>query len=132
MIHGASKIAVVKHILIVDDDALMLSMMSKALPGFRLSLARNGDEALAIASQLPIDLLITDYLMPSMMGDELIGRLREGRPHLKVLIITGHGQVLAKENSDWWHSEAHLNKPFSIDALREAVTRLIGEPAEGG
>jgi len=118
----------VKHILIVDDDALMLSLMSRALPDFRLTVARDGDEALAIASQLPVDLLITDYLMPSMTGDELIGRLRERRPNLKVLIVTGHGQVLAKENPDWWHSEAHLDKPFAIDALREAVIRLIGLP----
>lgn len=118
----------VKHILLVDDDALMLSLMSRALPDFQLTVARDGGEALAIASQLPIDLLITDYLMPSMTGDELIGRLRERRPDLKVLIVTGHGDVLANENLDWWHTEAHLAKPFRVDALREAVIRLIGLP----
>ena len=117
-----------KHILIVDDDALVLSLMSRALPEFRLTMARDGDEALVIASQLPVDLVITDYLMPSMMGDELIGRLRERRPTLKVLIVTGHGEVLAAENPEWWHSEAHLNKPFKIDTLREAVISLIGLP----
>jgi len=118
----------VKHILIVDDDALVLSLMSRALPEFRLTIARDGDEALAVASQLPVDLLITDYLMPSMTGDELIGRLRERRPNLKVLIVTGHGEVLAAENPEWWHSEAHVNKPFKIDTLREAVISLIGLP----
>ena len=117
-----------KHILIVDDDALVLSLMGRALPEFRLTIARDGDEALAIASQLPVDLLITDYLMPSMTGDELIGRLRERRPNLKVLIVTGHGEVLAVENPEWWQSEAHLNKPFKIDTLREAVIGLIGLP----
>jgi CheY-like chemotaxis protein len=107
-------------------------MMSRALPGFRLTVARDGDEALAIASQLPVDLLITDYMMPSMMGDELVGRLREGQPTLKVLVVTGHGQVLAQEIPEWWHSEAHLNKPFTVDALREAVISLIGQPTDGG
>ena len=117
-----------KHILLVDDDTLVLSLMSRALPDFKLTVARDGDEALAIASQLRIDLLITDYLMPSMTGDELSGRLRERRPELKVLVVTGHGQVLAQEDPEWWHSEAHLAKPFRVDALREAVIRLIGLP----
>ena len=117
-----------KHVLLVDDDALVLSLMSRALPEFELSLARNGEEALAIGSHTHIDLLITDYLMPSMTGDELIGRLRERRPDLKVLIVTGHGEVLAGEDPVWWASEAHLAKPFRVDALREAVIGLIGLP----
>ena len=117
-----------KHILLVDDDTLVLALMSRALPDFNLTVARDGDEALAIASQHRVDLLITDYLMPSMTGDELIGRLRERRPELKVLVVTGHGQVLAREVPDWWQSEAHLAKPFRVDALREAVISLIGLP----
>jgi two-component system cell cycle sensor histidine kinase/response regulator CckA len=117
-----------KHILLVDDDTLVLALMTRALPDFNLTIARDGDEALAIASQHRIDLLITDYLMPSMTGDELIGRLRERRPELKVLVVTGHGQVLAREDPDWWQSEAHLAKPFRVDALREAVISLIGLP----
>jgi CheY-like chemotaxis protein len=118
----------VKHILIVDDDALLLGMMSRALPDYRLTVARDGDEALALAREAPVDLVITDYLMPSMTGDELLGRLREQRPDLKALIVTGHGPVLADEVPDWWHAEAHLDKPFRVDALREAVIGLIGLP----
>jgi CheY-like chemotaxis protein len=118
----------VKHILIVDDDALLLALMTRALPDYRLSIARDGDEALALASQGKIDLLITDYLMPSMTGDELLGRLREQRPDLKALIVTGHGPVLAGELPEWWRREAHLDKPFRVDALREAVIDLIGLP----
>jgi len=118
----------VKHILIVDDDALMLTLMGRALPDYRLTMARDGDEALAIAGRSPIDLLITDYLMPSMTGDELLGRLRESQPDMKALIVTGHGPVLAGEVPEWWQTEAHLDKPFRIDALREAVISLIGLP----
>lgn len=117
-----------KHILIVDDDALLLTLMSRALPDYRLTVARDGSEALALALQEPIDLLITDYLMPSMTGDELLGRLREKQPGVKALIVTGHGPVLAGELPEWWHAEAHLDKPFRVDALREAVIGLIGLP----
>lgn len=118
-----------KHILVVDDDALMLSLITRALPDFALTLAHDGQEALAIVGQgARIDLVITDYLMPSMMGDELVGRLREQRPDLKSLLVTGHGPILEREDPEWWNAQAHLSKPFRIDALREAVINLIGRP----
>ena len=117
----------VKHILVVDDDGLMLSLMTKALSDYHVTVARDGEEALHIAGpETPLDLLITDYLMQSMMGDELLGRLREQRPNLKALIITGHGDTLARELPEWWRAEAHLAKPFSIAVLRDRVARLIG------
>ena len=117
----------VKHILLVDDDGLMLALITKALSDYHVTVARDGEEALHICGpDAQVDLLITDYLMQSMMGDELLGRLRELRPDLKALIITGHGDTLAREIPDWWKAEAHLAKPFTIAALRGTVARLIG------
>lgn len=119
----------VKHILVVDDDALMLSLIAKALADYEVTLARDGDEALLFTeSGRRLDLIITDYLMPAMMGDELLGRIREHHPRLKALIITGHGEVLEREVPEWWHAEAHLEKPFTMAALRDSVTQLIGPP----
>jgi CheY-like chemotaxis protein len=115
------------HILVVDDDALMLSLIAKALPEYHLTLARDGSEALhAAARQVALDLIITDYLMPEMTGDELLGRLRERRPRLKALVVSGHGDVLERELPDWWRTEAHLSKPFTLAALRAAVEQLVG------
>ncbi len=123
----------VQHILVVDDDALMLSLIAKALADYNLTMARDGGEALqAISPGTPLDLIITDYLMPSMTGDELLGRLRERRPGLKALVITGHGAILEKEVPDWWRGESHLSKPFTVAALREAVVKLIGPPFPQG
>jgi len=119
----------VKHILVVDDDALMLSMIGRALQDYEVTLARDGDEALRLtAPGMRLDLLITDYLMPAMMGDELLGRIRERRPSLKALVISGHGGLLAREMPDWWRAQPHLEKPFAISALRDLVVRLIGPP----
>jgi CheY-like chemotaxis protein len=118
-----------KHVLVVDDDALMLSLIERVLADYDVKVMQDGEAALAFASQLvPIDLIITDYLMSSMMGDELIGRLRQLRPGVKVLIITGHGGILEREVPDWWRAESHLSKPFGAGELREAVQRLIGPP----
>jgi CheY-like chemotaxis protein len=116
-----------KRILVVDDDSSVLQMLTRALAAYELALARDGVEALAVAQMHPtLDLIITDYLMPEMTGDELIARIREHRPHLKALVITGHGELLNRESPDWWKSEPHLSKPFRIQALRDAVEMLIG------
>lgn len=115
-----------KHILVVDDDQSVLKMLTRALSAYDLTIARGGSEALLLAGQCEPDLLITDYLMPEMTGDELIARMRKLRPRLKALVITGHGDVLDRELPHWWQSEAHLAKPFRIQALREVVTTLIG------
>jgi len=116
-----------QHILVVDDDALMLSLMAKALPDYHVTLARDGSEALHAAERhVTLDLIITDYLMPEMTGDELLGRLRERRPSLKAIVVSGHGDVLDRELPDWWRGEAHLAKPFTLAALRAEVERLIG------
>jgi DNA-binding NtrC family response regulator len=120
----------VKHILIVDDDSSVLDLVSRTLRTYRLSLARDPDEALHIAGQVgSLDLLITDYMMPSMTGEELIGHVRELWPALKVLILTGHAALLEAENPPWWEDQAHLEKPFEIDRLRAIVTELIGPPS---
>jgi CheY-like chemotaxis protein len=117
----------VKRILVVDDDSSVLQMLTRALDTYELTVARDGVEALAVSKMHPtLDLLITDYLMPEMTGDELIARMREQRPHLKALVITGHGDLLDRESPDWWRAEPHLSKPFRIQALRDAVETLIG------
>jgi CheY-like chemotaxis protein len=115
----------VKRILLVDDDTSVLQMLARALTSYELTTARDGQEALAVANGRPLDLLITDYLMPQMTGDELIARMRERHPDLKALVITGHGDVLDRESPGWWREVAHLAKPFRIQALRDAVETLL-------
>ena len=66
--------------------------------------------------------------MPDGTGEELINRLRERQPSLKVLIMTGHGAMLDQEGFPWWTQERHLSKPFSVGDLRLAVMELIGAP----
>lgn len=105
-------------------------MITRALEGYEVTVARDGDEALQLAAPgSRIDLLITDYLMPTMMGDELLGWIRERRPSLKTLIITGHSEILGRELPEWWTGQPHLTKPFTIATLRDTVTRLIGPSA---
>jgi DNA-binding NtrC family response regulator len=118
-----------KHVLAVDDDTSMLSVLERTLADYRVSTARDATEALAILSAREhLDLLITDYLMPGMTGQELTHHARATRVGLKVLVITGHAHAVEHAEPDWWSAEAHLIKPFGIVALRDAVNALIGPP----
>jgi two-component system, cell cycle sensor histidine kinase and response regulator CckA len=118
-----------KTILVVDDDSAVLDVVGRALEGYRVWLARDPDEGMQMAASLPtLELLVTDFLMPSMTGEELIGWLRAERPGLKVLILTGHSELLDRENPPWWAQEAHLPKPVELARLRTMVADLIGPP----
>ena len=118
-----------KHILAVDDDTSMLAVVERTLADYRVSIARDATEAMAILSNRErVDLLITDYLMPGMTGEELTHHARATRVGLKVLVITGHAHAVERAEPDWWGAEPHLIKPFRILALREAVDALIGPP----
>ena len=119
----------VKHVLAVDDDTSMLSVLERSLADYRVSTARDATEAMAILSARErVDLLITDYLMPGMTGEELTHHARATRVGLKVLVITGHAHAVERAEPEWWDGEAHLVKPFRIVALRDAVDALIGPP----
>jgi CheY-like chemotaxis protein len=117
-----------KQILVADDDGGVLRLVGKALSHYRVKTARGVGEAVAVGRDTSMDLLITDYLMPDGTGAELIRRLRERQPSLKVLIMTGHEAMLNDQGYDWWAKERHLGKPFTVGDLRHAVTELIGSP----
>jgi CheY-like chemotaxis protein len=118
-----------KRVLVVDDDSSILEIASRALAGYRVLIARDPDEALSLAKDsTALDLLITDFLMPSMTGSELMARIREFRPKIQVVMLTGHGEILDQAKPLGWDSVAHLAKPVDIDELRATVARLIGPP----
>ena len=117
-----------KHILLVDDDQSMLKFLGRALCEYHVTSAHDGHEALAMAERMErLDLIITDYMMPEMFGDELIARARERQPGLQVLVVTGHSQILESIAPPWWQEHSHLEKPFEVEVLRQRVSALIGD-----
>jgi two-component system cell cycle sensor histidine kinase/response regulator CckA len=103
-------------VLVCDDDELVRRMIVDVLrlAGYRTIEARDGEHALHVIGGLtePIDLLITDAVMPKMDGPELIVRLRASHPELPVMVVTGH-----IEPEQWLRIESlsgvrHLGKPF--------------------
>jgi len=72
-----------------------------------------------------LDILVTDLMMPEMLGDEIARRLRQHEPRLKVLYLTGYSDRLFKDKVTLWEDEAFLDKPCSIKGLLQAVSLLL-------
>jgi two-component system cell cycle sensor histidine kinase/response regulator CckA len=120
-------------ILVVDDEEGIRMFVDRVLTGagYKTTLAVDGPQAIQIASTLePLDLLVTDVMMPQMTGDELGRRLRLLRPSLKVLYLTGFSDHLFKEKVTLWEDEAYLDKPCSPRGLLEAVALLLSGHCE--
>ena len=113
-----------KHILVADDNVAMAALVKQALPGYKVTTAHNGLEALVLAKTLPhCDLVIADYVMPALTGAQLATRLRLERPSVKTLLMTGHAEQVDSRGTD---TDDQLAKPFHLADLREKVAKLIG------
>jgi PAS domain S-box-containing protein len=122
-------------ILLVEDEENLRRATQRMLEtlGYRVLAAANGREALALcqsprrsAGSSPIDLVVTDLVMPEMGGRELMERLRETRHGLKAVAITGYTldevdrQILRKAGF-----VDVLRKPFEADALAQPIGRAL-------
>ena len=112
-------------ILLVEDDAGVRSMSRAALErrGYRVIAAAGGDEALEAESRHPepISMLITDMVMPGINGAELAQLLRDRRPSLAVLFVSGYPSDTLDDVSMAESGASFLAKPFTPAGLTAAV-----------
>ncbi|MCC7383086.1 MAG: response regulator [Deltaproteobacteria bacterium] len=116
-------------ILVAEDEALVLRSTVYALRGlgYRVIEAASGEEALGLLAREPgrVALLLTDVVMPRMTGPELARRVRELRPGLPVLFMSGHLGDAAEEAAEKATTEGLLEKPFTSEALAQMIRRCI-------
>jgi two-component system, NtrC family, nitrogen regulation response regulator NtrX len=119
-----------QHILVVDDDCTVLGSLAGVLTeeGFFVRLAINGDEAIAIASALPVDLVILDLNMPARDGWDTMKQLSTEHSLLPIIIATARPLQLFTALSAG--VGALLEKPLDIPHLLETIRRLIAESSE--
>lgn len=118
-----------RTVLVVDDDPTILQIVTKILSheNYELLTAPSGPLALEAVNRAstPVDLLITDYVMPGMNGRELAIKLRGHLPELKVLYQTGFTDLLFDQRPEVEPNAAFIEKPFSARGLREAARLLL-------
>jgi CheY-like chemotaxis protein len=125
-----------EHILLVDDEAVLRTVIGEMLEevGYRVTRSGSGQEALATLKRDPadVDLLLSDLTMPDMTGDLLTREALAVRPGLKVLLSTGHGGEWSQEQARALGAHDLLLKPISFEGLARAVrAALDGRPVGG-
>jgi CheY-like chemotaxis protein len=120
-------------VLLVDDEPALLHLMQETLAsaGYRVLSAANGEEALKLAEQLaePIDVVVTDVVMPKLGGPELVRNLRAVRPTIKVLYLTGYSADAFGPSGAPPDGDALLQKPFAQSALCARVAQVLARAA---
>ena len=114
-------------VLLVDDDAMLRSMLKIGLQGhgFQVLDASSGAEALTLAQAQPIDVLVADVVMGYMDGWTLAASLVKQYPDLPVLFISGY-TVDFESKRQLYPRSAFLQKPFLIGKLVDAIADLSG------
>lgn len=123
-------------ILLVEDDPAVRAVVWASLVryGYHVLEAASGAEALDIATKVtvPIDLLLTDIMMPGVNGREVAERMTAIQPKTKVLFVSGYvGEVLAGCDTAGARAE-HLQKPFSATTLVRKVREILDTQASIG
>ncbi|GAA0549468.1 hypothetical protein GCM10010172_34370 [Paractinoplanes ferrugineus] len=117
-----------RTILVVDDDAALLTVIVRMLQhdGYSVLSASSGPEALAVADAHPhrIDCLLTDVVMPTMLGNELADRLTAARPQIRVLYMSGYADPMAGDRRSL-APYPMLTKPFTRADLYAALDQLV-------
>ena len=113
-------------ILVVEDEPLVMSVAVQSLQmsGYTILKARSSRLAMEVASRHdgPIDLLLTDVIMPHGSGPELASSLRASRPDIAVLFMSGYTSERIEMDAD---SDEFLAKPFTPDGLDKKVRQIL-------
>ena len=118
--------------LVIDDDDLVRETIVAILKSVNLDViaASDGEEGLQLFESDPTDLVITDILMPNKEGIETITELRAQNSDVKILAISGGGQVAGQEYlklAEKMGADRTLPKPFTPRQVLTIVTELLQE-----
>ena len=118
-----------ESVLLVEDETMVRDLLRGLLErhGYRVLIARSGEEALEVAAAHPgaLDLLVTDVVMPGIGGPELATRLAPLHPRLRVLYVSGYADDDVLRHGVREGLTAFLQKPFSMEALVVKVREVL-------
>jgi PAS domain S-box-containing protein len=120
-------------VLVVDDEAAILSITQQTLEtfGYRVLTATDGAQAIAICAQNPhkIQLMLTDMMMPIMDGPATIRAARKIEPAMKIIAASGLGPDAGEADPKQFGADAFLQKPYTAELLLKVISDILA-PAE--
>ena len=116
-----------QKILIVDDQFGIRILLNEVLQkaGYTTFQAANGPQALEIAKEHELDLVLLDMKIPGMDGIEILKRLKEYDKSISVIIMTAYGELDMIQQAKDLGALAHFSKPFDIDDIRSIVKKYV-------
>ncbi|TGD80542.1 response regulator transcription factor [Hymenobacter wooponensis] len=118
------------HILIVDDEPNIVMSLEFLMRknGYRVSIARNGTEALEAIKQSPFDVVLLDVMMPDVDGYEVCRQLRQlpGQSHTRVIFLSAKSKEADIQKGYDAGADLYIPKPFSTRQLMTTIKELIG------
>lgn len=115
------------RILVVDDEPLVADAvrMILSVDGHIAETAASGEQALAKFQPGKFDIVIVDYEMPKMKGDQLANAIRTLAPHQPILMLTAYGEMVRGKGSELQGIDMIVDKPFQLDTLRNAMAQAL-------
>ena len=116
-----------KHVLVVDDEQPIRDFLERALQhaGFSVSLAADGNAALAALNEKHFDLVLTDIVMPDLDGITLSLKIAKDYPDTKIMMMTGYSNQKERAyNLDFLVDEV-VSKPFTLEEITTRVTKAL-------
>ena len=118
--------------MVVDDERNIVTMISQILTelGYHVISATSGHEALILSDQYAqtIDMVLTDIIMPELNGPDLVRMLRQKRPTLKAVFMSGYASNAAAQIGVLKLDTAFLQKPFSSETLTHCIRKVLDAP----
>jgi CheY-like chemotaxis protein len=121
-----------KRILVVDDEPFVCDAvkMMLAFDGHDVATANDAKEALLVFEKGKFDLVITDFAMPGMKGDELAAAIKARSPRQPIVMITAYAEMLQSSGKQLPGVDFLVSKPFLLEHLREAISTVLPDDVD--
>jgi DNA-binding NtrC family response regulator len=118
-----------RHILVVDDEDALRTVLSSELvnSGYEVATAADGDEAISAVQNKKFDLVLLDIKMPKVDGFEVLKFIKKNTPGVKVIMLTGFADLKNAIESKKHGAEDFVCKPYDLVDLLTTIERVLNE-----
>lgn len=116
-----------KHILVVDDDTRLRSLLQRYLreQGFLVSAAKDANDALLFLDVYKVDIMIVDVMMPNMTGIEFLEKIRKDNNQIPVILLTAMGEAQDRITGLETGADDYVPKPFEPKELVLRINNIL-------
>ena len=121
-------------IFVADDDRAIRTVLERALTreGYEVRMTSNARTLWSWVAEGEGDLVITDVVMPDEDGLDLVPRIREIRPEMKIIVMSAQSTLLTAVKANERGAYEYLPKPFDLTELMSVIERALQDPSDGG